>query len=72
MWYNIENELRGRPMLNCSYENFLLCQILWIGYQDGSISSEDIKQVLVNLMGEKNFEKMLKKFEKTLDKSNQM
>lgn len=58
-------------MLKCTYENFLLCQILWIGYQDGCISSEDIKQVLVNLMGEKNFEKMLKKFEKTLDKSNQ-
>ena len=59
-------------MLNCSYENFLLCQILWIGYQDGSISLEDIKQVLVSLMGEKNFEKLLKKVKKTLDKSNQM
>ena len=59
-------------MLKCSYENFLLCQILWIGYQDGSISLEDIKQVLVSLMGEKNFEKLLKKVEKTLDKSNQM
>ena len=58
-------------MLKCSYENFLLCQILWIGYQDGSISIEDIKQVLINLMGEENFEKTLKKFEKMLDKSNQ-
>ena len=58
-------------MLNCSYENFLLCQILWIGYQDGSISIEDIKQILINLMGEKNFEKMLKNLPKMLDKSNQ-
>ena len=57
-------------MLKCSYENFLLCQILWIGYQDGSISSEDIKHVLVNLMGEKNFEKMLKITKKCLTKES--
>ena len=59
-------------MLKCSYENFLLCQILWIGYQDGSISLEDIKQMIVRYVGEENFEKILKNFEKTLDKSNQM
>lgn len=57
-------------MLNCSYENFLLCQILWIGYQNGSISLEDIKKMLINYMGEENFEKLLKKVEKMLDKSN--
>lgn len=59
-------------MLKCSYENFLLCQILWIGYQDGSISIEDIKKMLVNYLGEENFEKSLKNLQKTLDKSKQM
>ena len=56
-------------MLKCSYENFLLCQILWIGYKDGSINIESIKKELISLMGKENFKKMLKKFEKTLDKS---
>lgn len=59
-------------MLNCSYENFLLCQILWIGYQEGSFSLEDIKQMLISYVGEENFEKMLKNLQKTLDKSSQM
>ena len=59
-------------MLKCSYENFLLCQIFWIGYQDGSFSLEDIKKILISYMGEENFEKMLKNLQKTLDKSNQM
>lgn len=59
-------------MLNCSYETFLLCQMLWLGYQDGSISIEEIKEKLIDYFGEENFEKMLKNFEKTLDKSNQM
>ena len=53
-------------MLKCSYENFLLCQILWIGYQDGSISIKDIEQVLINLMGEENFKKSLEKIKKSL------
>ena len=56
-------------MLNCT---FLLCQMLWLGYQDGSISIEEIEEKLIDYFGEENFEKMLKKFEKSLDKSNQM
>ena len=58
-------------MLNCSYETFLLCQMLWLGYQNGSISIEEIEEKLIDCFGEENFEKILKNFQKTLDKSNQ-
>ena len=60
MLYNIENELRGRPM---TYEETMFLLVGAYLVQEGKMTNEET---------EKFFEKSFEIVEKTLDKSNQM
>ena len=59
-------------MLNISYENYLVCQMLFLLYKDGALDIKQVEDALATQFGGKeNYQKILKNFEKTLDKKHE-
>jgi hypothetical protein len=55
-----------------TYENYVVCQMLFLLYKDGALDIKQTEDALATQFGGKeNFEKILKNFEKTLDKKHQ-
>ena len=58
-------------MLKISYENYLVCQMLFLLYKDGTLDIKQVEGALATQFGGKeNYQKILKNFEKMLDKSH--
>lgn len=54
-----------------SFENYLVCQMLFLLYKDGTLNMKQIDDALATQFGGKeNYQKILKNFEKTLDKKH--
>ena len=59
-------------MLKISYENYLVCQMLFLLYKDGTLNIKQVEDALATQFGGKeNYQKILKNFEKMLDKKLQ-
>lgn len=54
------------------FENYLVCKMLFLLYKDGTLNIKQIDDALATQFGGKeNYQKILKNFEKTLDKKPQ-
>ena len=67
MWYNKENELRGKLMdFKLTWEQAVFFQMLLIMYEQGDLNIKQIEKELIEKMGEEKYKKNLEKIKKSL------